>query len=87
MRVYLPATLATLAELARTGELGPAPLRGYAVTGALKAAYADGDEEELEYFAMSLAAADSLELLSTASVPVRRAVIAEIGRASCRERV
>jgi hypothetical protein len=64
MRVYLPATTATLADLARTGELGPAPLRGYAVTGAVREAYDKSDEEELEYWATCLAAEDSFRLLA-----------------------
>jgi len=64
MRVYLPATTAILADLARTGELGPAPLRGYAVTEAVRKAYDESDEEELEYWATCLAAEDSLRLLA-----------------------
>lgn len=64
MRVYLPATVATLAALARTGELGPAPLTGYAVTAALQETYADSDEEELEYLATTLAAEDSFRLVT-----------------------
>ena len=66
MRVYLPATSATLADLARTGELGPAPLTGYAVTAAVQEAYADSDEEELEYLATTLAAEDSFQLVAKA---------------------
>jgi hypothetical protein len=87
MRVYLPATTAILADLARTGELGPAPLRGYAVTGAVREAYDESDEEELEYWATCLAAEDSLRLLAAgaadssssptaAPLALRRVVIA-----------
>lgn len=63
MRVYLPSTLSGLRALLDAGELGPPPLPGYAVTGALREWYAEGDEEELEYAAMSLAARASVRLL------------------------
>src|ERR1035438_421630 len=56
MRVYLPATLPALADLLRTGEIGPVPLTGFAVTPALREWYASGDLEELEYVAMTHAA-------------------------------
>ena len=56
VRVYLPSTLPALRELLDTGELGSPPLPGFAVTGALREWYAEGDEEELEYAAMTLAA-------------------------------
>ena len=79
MRVYLPATTAILADLARTGELGPAPLRGYAVTEAVRKAYDESDEEELEYWATCLAAEDSFRLLAAGAadtIAPRRVVIA-----------
>lgn len=66
MRVYLPSTLSGLRALLDAGELGPAPLPAYAVTGALREWYAEGDEEELEYAAMSLAARASIRLLDRA---------------------
>ena len=47
MRVYIPATLPILSELAKRGELGPGPLTGYGVTPALREWYVEGDEEEL----------------------------------------
>ena len=49
MRVYLPSTLPALADVLRDGQVGPAPVHGFAVTPALREAYASGDEEELEY--------------------------------------
>src|SRR6516162_567117 len=64
MRVYLPATLSTLACLLRAGEIGPAPVRGFAVTPALREWYATGDLEELEYVAMTHAGRASLRLLA-----------------------
>lgn len=77
MRVYLPSTLPALAEVLRKGAIGPAPLAGFAVTPALREAYASGDEEELEYVAMTAAAHASLRLLAAdASAPPRRVVLA-----------
>ncbi len=77
MRVYLPATLSTLACLLRTGEIGPAPVRGFAVTPALREWYASGDLEELEYVAMMHAARASLRLLAAdPDTPRRRVVLA-----------
>jgi hypothetical protein len=77
MRVYLPATLSTLACLLRTGEIGPAPVRGFAVTPALREWYASGDLEELEYVAMTHAARASLRLLADdPEAPRRRVVLA-----------
>ena len=80
VRVYLPSTLPGLRELLVRGELGPAPLPAYAVTGALREWYAEGDDEELEYAAMSLAARASVRLLDRAllldpATPPRRVVV------------
>ena len=63
MRVYLPSTLSGLRSLLDTGELGTPPLPAFAVTGALREWYAEGDEEELEYAALTLAARASVRLL------------------------
>jgi hypothetical protein len=77
MRVYLPSTLPTLARALTSGEVGPAPVIGYAVTPALREWYADGDLEELEYAAMMAAARSSLRLLAEeADSPPRRVVLA-----------
>ncbi|MGI5269318.1 DUF6912 family protein [Nonomuraea sp. CA-218870] len=67
MRVYLPCTLPALARMVQDGELGPAPLTGYAVTPALIEWYASGDTEELEYVALTEAARASLRLLAAAT--------------------
>lgn len=80
MRVYLPGTLPGLKLLLETGSLGGPPLPAFAVTGALREWYDEGDEEELEYVAMSLAARASVRLLDRAllldaSVPARRVVL------------
>ncbi|WP_329522298.1 DUF6912 family protein [Spirillospora sp. NBC_01491] len=78
MRVYLPSTLAGLAGVRTAREAGPAPLAAYAVTPALREWYAGGDEEELEYAAMTAAARASLRLLaaSLGEAPARRVVLA-----------
>lgn len=77
MRVYLPATLPALADLLQQAEIGPPPLRAFAVTPALRESYASGDLEELEYVAMTHAARASLRLLEAdAGAPRRRVVLA-----------
>lgn len=80
MRVYLPSTLAGLRLLLDTGELAAPPLPAFAVTGALREWYAEGDTEELEYVALSLAARASIRLLDRELVldpaaPARRVVV------------
>jgi hypothetical protein len=87
MRVFLPSTLPALAEALRAGQVGahpdsspaadPGPLSGYAVTPALRESYASGDEEELEYAALTAAARASLRMLADdPAAPARRVVLA-----------
>ncbi|KJY21579.1 MULTISPECIES: DUF6912 family protein [Streptomyces] len=77
MRVYVPLTLPALAEVHKAGELGPAPLRAYAVTPGLREWYVSDDIEELEYAALGRAAAASLRLLAAdPGAPRRRVVVA-----------
>jgi len=77
MRVYLASTLPGLAEILAGGQAGPASLRAFAVTPALREAYASGDDEELEYVAMLAAARQSLRLLDAdPGAPRRRVVLA-----------
>jgi hypothetical protein len=77
MRVYLPTTLTALARQLRGGAIGSAPVRGFAVTPALREWYATGDLEELEYVAMAHAARESLRLLAgDPQAPRRRVVLA-----------
>ena len=82
MRVFLPSTLPALALALRTGQgqdpnQGQGPNHGFAVTPALREAYASGDEEELEYAALTEAARASLRLLAAdPAAPPRRVVLA-----------
>jgi hypothetical protein len=77
MRVYLPMTLAELGSALVAGQVGPAPVVGFAVTPALREWYASGDLEELEYMAMVQAARASLRKLHTdTKAPRRRVVLA-----------
>jgi hypothetical protein len=75
MRVYLPATLVTLARLREQGEL-LAPY-GHAVTPTLREWYRDADAEELAHVAYTRAAQDALRLLDDdPAAPRRRVVVA-----------
>ncbi len=75
MRVFLPSTLPGLAKALQAGQVGPGP--GFAVTAALREAYASGDAEELEYAALTEAARASLRLLAEDhAAPPRRVVLA-----------
>jgi len=77
MRVFLPSTLPALAQALQAGQLGRGPIPGFAVTPALREAYASGDEEELEYAALSEAARASLRMLAEdPAAPPRRVVLA-----------
>jgi hypothetical protein len=77
MRVFLPSTLPAVAQALQAGHLGPGPLPGFAVTPALREAYASGDTEELEYAALTEAARASLRLLAgDPAAPSRRVVLA-----------
>lgn len=75
MRVYLPSTLSELRRLLDDGVVGEPPLPAYAVTPALREWYAEGDLEELEYVAMTLAARASVRLLDADPEAVRRRVV------------
>lgn len=80
MRVYVPATLATVAGLLDRGALPAGPAT--AVTDDLRAALPGADDEELELEALLDAAELSAELvLADASVARRRVVLAADVRA------
>ncbi|CAN5214271.1 hypothetical protein BH20ACT5_BH20ACT5_19680 [soil metagenome] len=74
-RVYLPATTTVLRALLDAGELGPPPVRAFAVTPALREWYAEADAEELEYAALADAARASLRMLDTDPGAARRRVV------------
>ena len=77
MRVFLAATLPALAAALQTGQVGSGPRPGFAVTPALREAYASGDAEELEYAALTEAARASLRLIAAdPAAPARRVVLA-----------
>ncbi|MFP3992802.1 hypothetical protein U9R90_36065 [Streptomyces sp. E11-3] len=78
MRVYVPLTLSGLAAAHQAGELGPGPLTAYAVTPALREWYVSDDIEELEYAALSRAAAGSLRLVAGDPSVVRRRVVVAV---------
>jgi len=76
MRVYLPSTLLALTTGLKAGEIGPAPMPGFAVTPALREGYASGGLDELEYVALMEAARASLRLLAQdPDAPARRVVL------------
>ncbi|MFE0024613.1 DUF6912 family protein [Amycolatopsis sp. NPDC059021] len=76
MRVYLPATIAMLRELNTTGEFRARNGTGFALTPALREAYASGSDEELEYAALLDAARASLRLIAAEEKgEPRRAVV------------
>lgn len=78
MRVYIPATLAMLAQLVADGELPARSGTAFAVTPTLRESYAEGDDDELAEVALRDAALASLRLLGgegTGDLPPRRAVL------------
>jgi hypothetical protein len=64
LRVYIPATVPMLRELVANRELAPVGGTAFAVTPALREAYASGDDEELGEVAVGEAARASLRLLA-----------------------
>jgi hypothetical protein len=77
MRVYVPATVHTVAELVQRRVVGPAPVTAFAVTAAVRAAAPGADLDELAEDAMASAADASLGLLAAdPASPRRRVVIA-----------
>jgi hypothetical protein len=76
-RVYIPATSSRLARLVVEGRLD-GPFRAHAVTEALRADWAGGDEESWEYAALMAAAADSVALRADGDLPRRYVVAADV---------
>jgi hypothetical protein len=86
MRVYIPATVATLQQLVADGSLWPVNGTAFAVTPTLREAYAEGDDDELAEVALREAALASLRLLAVdPETQRRRAVLAaDVDEAKCR---
>ena len=61
MRVYVPATWPMLRTLVKNGVVSPIGGTAFSLTPKLRESYTSGDEEELEYAALSEAARASLE--------------------------
>ncbi|MFE3664869.1 DUF6912 family protein [Streptomyces sp. NPDC059164] len=78
MRVYVPLTLSGLAAAHGAGGVGPGPLTAYAVTPGLREWYVSDDIEELEYAALSRAAAASLRMIAQSPDEVRRRVVVAV---------
>ena len=82
MRIYVPATWPMLRTLVKNGVVSPIGGTAFSLTPKLRESYTSGDEEELEYAALSEAARASLRLLSVEfglgedGTPARRCVIA-----------
>ncbi len=80
MRVYLPMTLPVLSAAQAAEVIAPAggqALLAHAVTPAIREWYIAGDQEELEYAALTEAAQASLQLLAVdPAAPSRRVVVA-----------
>jgi hypothetical protein len=74
-RVYVPSSMAGLRDLVVADGIGPAPFLAHAVTDALRAAFAEGGEEEWEYAACAAASRSSLGLIA-ADDEARRVVVA-----------
>lgn len=64
MRVYLPVTVARLAQLLADSELRAASGTAFALTPALREAYSSGGVDELEHAAFTQAARAALRLLA-----------------------
>ncbi|GGG12515.1 hypothetical protein GCM10007304_28150 [Rhodococcoides trifolii] len=64
MRVFVPATIRMLQVLIEDREMNPISRTAFAVTPALREAYASGDDDELADVAMTEAARASIRLLA-----------------------
>jgi len=76
-RVYVPATLTSLARFTEEGGIGPTPVYAHAVTAWLRAAWPEADQEEWEYAALMAAADASLAFLTEEDLPRRVVLVAE----------
>jgi hypothetical protein len=82
LRIYLPATWPMLSRMVSTGRFEPLGGTAFALTPKLRESYVAGDDEELEYAALTEAARASLRLLAVEfglgedGTPARRVVVA-----------
>ncbi|TLG14430.1 hypothetical protein FEK35_08155 [Nocardia cyriacigeorgica] len=76
MRVYVPATVPMLRELVEQRELRAVGSTAFAVTPALREAYASGDDEELAEVAMGEAARAALRLIAAERDAITEAMAA-----------
>lgn len=77
MRVYVPATLRTVAELVERRVVGPPPVAAFAVTATVRTSAPGTDPDDLAEDAMAAAAEAALGLLAAdPASPRRRVVIA-----------
>jgi hypothetical protein len=86
-RVYVPATLAMLQRLVCDGKLAPVNGTAFAVTPALREAYASGDDDELAEVALREAALASLRLLADEPLARRGETSAKGSEFPCRRAV
>lgn len=79
-RVFVPATLGLVSQWLESGEVRPRSGTAFAVTPALREAYASGDEEELAEVALDEASLASLRLLSgeEGGPPLRVVLVLEV---------
>jgi hypothetical protein len=77
VRVYVPLTSSGLETLVAEGRLD-GPRRAHAVTDALRAEWADGDDEAWEYAALMAAAAASAALRRAGDRPRRYVIAADV---------
>lgn len=76
LRVYVPATVPMLRELVEQRELRAVGATAFAVTPALREAYASGDDEELAEVAMGEAARAALRLIAAERDAITEAMAA-----------
>jgi hypothetical protein len=84
VRVYVPASLGSLARFVEEGGIGPSPVHAHAVTEWLRESWPEADEEEWAYAALMAAADDAATALANSQAeedrPRRVVVVAEVER-------
>ncbi len=78
VRVYVPATLVSLARFAEEGGIGPSPVHAHAVTDWLRAEWPEAEQDDWEYAALMAAADESAALLTPEDRPRRVVVVADV---------